>query len=88
MGLTSQSAGVVASNGILAVLAICAVTLRVSIRRGQQKKGLKIDDYLIFVALVSFINDPGKVLFSHFAVLLSRSGNHQYRRRNHRWLWY
>lgn len=49
--VASLSAAVIATNGVLAVLAIGAVALRISIRK-QKTMILQADDYLIIGALV------------------------------------
>lgn len=66
--VSSESSAVIATNGILAVLAVAAVTLRITIRK-QKVIILQADDFLILGALVSMISpNIERPLLAHSSV--------------------
>ena len=65
--LTSASQAMIASQAILMGLAIGAVALRIYVRL-HKSPPLRVDDYLILVALVwSVIRKVGKILMDLFS---------------------
>ena len=83
--VSPQTSAVIATNGILAVLAVAAVILRIAIRK-QKILILQVDDYLILGALVIPMRgtDIETVLMSN-QVLFCSPCHHQYCRCSHRW---